>query len=404
MTSDSTALTPQRGVPTVPAAFTVDPTCAIAYGPGCLARLPELVAATGRQRAFVITDPGLRAAGVADRVLKVLDRAGIEYGVFEGVAANPSTANVDEGAAVARAFGEAAVVALGGGSSLDAAKGISLLAGNPAARAADADALWDAADGMPLIAIPTTSGTGAETNGFGVIEDTVARRKVYLGHPSVRPRAALLDPELTLGLPPGATASTGIDALVHGVESLASRGANAVSVAFATQAVSLVGRWLPVAYRDGADLQARSHLMLGAHLAGQALTISGLGLVHGIGHALTAHTGTPHGIALAAVFEEVMAFSAVEAHAAYEQAARALHVEPAATTAGSGPRDWATAAIGAVREVSGAVEVKRPLTALGVTREMIPAIAAGALADAVTGNAPRQPSAADVADILESVL
>ncbi|MFD8387927.1 iron-containing alcohol dehydrogenase [Streptomyces sp. NPDC059680] len=167
--------------------------------------------------------------------------------MYDEVAPNPSTGHVDAGAARAKDFGPATVVALGGGSVLDAAKGISLLVANPDAVAADADHLWEAADGLPLIAVPTTSGTGAETNGFGVIEDTAACRKVYLGHPSVKPRVALLDPELTLGLPPAATAATGIDALVHGIASLASRGANAFSVAYATQAVGMVSRALPAA-------------------------------------------------------------------------------------------------------------------------------------------------------------
>ncbi len=135
--------------------------------------------------------------------------------------------------------------------------------------------------------------------------------------------------------------------------------------------------------------------MLGAHLAGHALTLSGLGLVHGIGHALTAHTGTPHGVAPAAVLEEVMAFSATAAAAAYEVTARALRVAPAA--------DRADAAVLAVREISGAIEIKRPLRELGVTREDIPAIAAAAVADAVTKNAPRLPSEAEVAELLRSV-
>ncbi|MFC9228934.1 iron-containing alcohol dehydrogenase [Streptomyces decoyicus] len=222
------------------------------------------MATTGHHRAFVVTDRGLRAAGVVDRVLKILDSGGIEYAVHDEVAPNPATGNVDAGARRARAFGPAAVVALGGGSVLDAAKGISLLAGNPDAVAADADQLWEAADGLPLIAIPTTSGTGAETDGFGVIEDAGACRKVYLGHPSVKPRIALLDPELTLGLPAPATAATGLDALVHGIESLASRGASPVSVAYATQAVTMVSGALPTAYRDGSDLDARAALMLGA--------------------------------------------------------------------------------------------------------------------------------------------
>ncbi|MEW2157809.1 iron-containing alcohol dehydrogenase [Streptomyces sp. NPDC007189] len=392
--------TPGAGRTTPPAALpplSLDTLCRVEFGPGRIDLLPDLIADTGHHRAFVVTDRGLRAAGVAGRALKILDAAGVEYAVYDEVAPNPSTGNVDAGAARARAFGPAAVVALGGGSVLDAAKGISLLVGNPGAVAADADALWEAADGLPLIAVPTTSGTGAETNGFGVIEDTAACRKVYLGHPSVKPRVALLDPELTLGLPPAATAATGIDALVHGIESLASRGANAFSVAYATQAVGMVGRALPAAHRDGSDLDARAELMMGAHLAGQALTLSGLGLVHGIGHALTAHTGTPHGVALAAVLEEVMEFSAPAAAEAYEQAARAMRVPPPADG------DWARAAVTAVRELSGALGIKRPLRELGADRAQLPDIAAGAVADAVTKNAPRLPEQAEVLELLTRV-
>ncbi|RSD23974.1 iron-containing alcohol dehydrogenase [Amycolatopsis eburnea] len=358
------------------------------YGPGVVAELPAFVEQLGHARVFVVTDRGLRATGIVGRVEKIL--AGIEYAVHEDVGPNPSTAELDRGAARLRAFGDAVVLALGGGSALDAAKGISLLAGNPQALAADADRLWDAADGLPLIAVPTTAGTGAETNGFGVTEDVRACRKVYIGHPSVKPRIAVLDPELTLGLPAAVTAASGLDALVHGIESLSSRGSSPISAAYATQAVSLVGRWLPVAFRDGSDLEARSQLMLGAHLAGHALTLSGLGLVHGIGHALTAHTGTPHGVALAAVLEEVMEFSAEAAAAAHESTAWALRVPPGS-------------AIGAVREISGALGIKRPLRELGVERDRIPVIAADAVADAVTKNAPRLAREADVVSLLRSV-
>ncbi|QUQ66963.1 iron-containing alcohol dehydrogenase family protein [Kutzneria sp. CA-103260] len=368
--------------------LSIEPTARVEFGPGVVRRLPEFVADLGFTRAFVVTDRGLRAAGIVDRVVKILDAAGVETAVHDDISPNPSTVEIDRGAARARAFGSAVIIALGGGSPLDAAKGISLLVGNPESAAADADNLWGAEPGLPLIAIPTTSGTGAETNGFGVIEDTHARRKVYIGHSSVQPRIAVLDPELVLGLPARVTAATGIDALVHGVESLASRGANAFSQAYATQAVTLVSHWLPVAYRDGSDLEARSQLMLGAHLAGRALTISGLGLVHGMGHALTAHTGTPHGIALAAVFEEVMQFSLVEAADAYAEAARAMQVADA---------------IGAVRELCGVVEIKRPLRELGATTELLPAMAAATVADAVTKNSPRLPSEPEVLELLREV-
>lgn len=374
----------------VPRRLSVEPTGRTEYGPGVVAELPGFVGTLGHTRVFVVTDRGLRATGIVERVEKILARAGVEHTVHEDVGPNPSTAELDRGAARLREFGNAVVLALGGGSALDAAKGISLLAGNPAAVAADADRLWDAADGLPLIAVPTTAGTGAETNGFGVTEDVCARRKVYIGHLSVKPRIAVLDPELTLGLPPNVTAASGLDALVHGIESLSSRGSSPLSAAYATQAISLVGRCLPVAHRDGGDLEARAGLMFGAHLAGHALTLSGLGLVHGIGHALTAHTGTPHGVALAAVLEEVMVFSAGAAGPAYDAVARALHPLPGT-------------AIEAVREISGGLGIKRRLRDLGVERDGIPALAADAVADAVTKNAPRLPSEAEVVELLRAV-
>ncbi|WP_020672884.1 iron-containing alcohol dehydrogenase family protein [Amycolatopsis nigrescens] len=375
----------------------LDPTCRIEFGAGGADRLPSLITGLGARRVFVVTDRGLGATGIVHRVSRALGAAGLEHEIFDEVAPNPDTGTVDAGAARAREFGDAVVLALGGGSALDAAKAIALLAGNPAAAASDAAELTT--DGLPVVAVPTTAGTGAETNGFGVLEDTCRRRKVYLGNASVKPRIAVLDPALTLGLPAPITAATGFDALVHGIESLASRGANPVSAAYAGHAVAMVSRWLPTAYADGGDLEARAQLMLGAHLAGQALTLSGLGLVHGIGHALTAHTGTPHGIALAAVLEEVMTFSAAAAEPAYEQVAMSMRVTPAGTADGG----WATAAVGAVRELAGTLGVKRRLQDLGAERALLPSIAATALADPVSANSPVLPTETELLDLLESV-
>lgn len=352
--------------------ISVPPTCQVEFGAGVIHGLPDAIATLGQHRAFVITDRGLRAVGVLDRVLKVLAAAGLEYGVYEGVVPNPSTSTVDEGATAAREFGPAAIVALGGGSAMDAAKAIALNTSEPA---------------MPIVAIPTTAGTGAETNGFGVIEDTARRCKVYLGNDTVRPKIAMLDPELTIGVPPAVTAATGIDALVHGIESLSSRGANPISVAYATQAVRMVSAWLPAAVEDGTNLEARSQLILGAHLAGQALTISGLGLVHGIAHALTAHTGTPHGVALAAVLRPVMEFSADAASASYRTVAEAMRADDA---------------IAAVDELVAQVGVRRPLRELGCVPTLLAEIAAAAVADAVTANSPRLPASEEVLEILRA--
>lgn len=369
--------------------LSIEPTARVEFGVGALTALPALVDAVGKRRAFVVTDPGIRTTGILDRVLGLLAAEGIEAGVFDGVAPNPTTAVLDSAAAAVRAFGDAAVVAVGGGSALDSAKGIALLATNPGV-AADYDyRMAPPLDGLPVIAIPTTAGTGAETNGFGVVEDVDAHCKIYVGHGSVRPAACILDPELTVGLPPSATAATGIDALVHGIESLASRGATPLSVAYAQQAVTLVHRWLPVAVADGTDLEARANLLLGAHLAGQALTLSGLGLVHGIAHSMSNHFHTVHGVALAAVLPEVMEFSRESAGEAFAVAARAMGVDDAVSGAGA---------------IATEVGARKPLRELGLTDDTVPSVARGAVEDVVTANAPRLPTQADVEDLLRSAL
>jgi alcohol dehydrogenase class IV len=375
--------------------LSVEPPAWLEFGVGALATLPAALDRVGRDRAFVVTDPGVRAAGLLDRVLAVLDAVQVEHAVFDAIRPNPTTQDLDAAGAQVRAFtrsADAAVLAVGGGSALDSAKGIALLGCNPGS-SADYDYRREpAGPGLPVIAIPTTAGTGAETNGFGVIEDAAAQCKIYVGHTSVRPKVCILDPELTVGLPRSATAATGIDALVHGIESLASRGSTALSAAYATQAVAMVSQWLPVAVEDGSDLEARAQLLLGAHLAGQALTLSGLGLVHGIGHSLTNHFHTVHGVALAAVLPEVLEFSADAARAPYRAAARAMGLSDEAGL------------VDAVRDLAVAVGVRRPLTELGLVADLVPSVAQGAVDDVVTANSPRMPTRADVEQLLHAAL
>ncbi len=227
----------------------------IEFGVGAIARLAGCVDELGSRRVLLVTDAGLRSAGVVARVVALLEAAGLEVTVHDAIAPNPTTATLDEAAGVVRGLGDCVVVALGGGSVLDAAKGIALLGTNPGSVRSLGAVVQP---GLPVVAVPTTAGTGAETNGFGVIEDERACRKVYVGDDSVRPRVSVLDPELTVGLPPGATAATGMDALVHGIESLASRGSNPMSAAYATEAVRLVSGSLAAAVDDGTDLEARA--------------------------------------------------------------------------------------------------------------------------------------------------
>jgi len=364
------------------AALSLGPSARIEFGVGAVARLPACVDRFESRRVLLVTDAGLRAAGVVARVVALLERAGLDVTVHDAIAPNPTSATLDEAADVVRGLGGCVVVALGGGSVLDAAKGIALL-GTNAGPAHELGAV--VRPGLPVVAVPTTAGTGAETNGFGVIEDERACRKIYLGDDSVRPRVSVLDPELTVGLPPAATAATGMDALVHGIESLASRRSNPVSAAYATEAVRLVSGSLVAAVDDGTDLEARAQLLMGAHLAGLALSISGLGIVHGLAHATTAHTGAVHGLALSAVLAEVMTRT------------KAVAAEPYARVA---------VAMGAADAVSGAVALadrvgaRRPLRELGVTAALVGPIAAGALADVVSCNHPRRMALDEVEQVV----
>jgi alcohol dehydrogenase class IV len=361
------------------------------FGAAAVEKLPEIVPRIGPARVFLVTDEGLQRAGVVDRVRGLLDVHGIETATYDAVEPNPTTQSLELARDAVRSFGASTIVALGGGSVLDTAKGVALLGPNPGS-AGDL-AATTTRPGWPLVAIPTTAGSGAETNGFGVIEDTSARRKVYVGDDSVLPRHVVLDPELTLGLPPGATAATGMDALVHGIESLASRGATPESTEYAERAIALVSGSLRRAVADGTDLEARSQMLLGAHLAGLALTRSGLGLVHGIAHALTNHTGAVHGLALSAVLDGVMARTADAAGDAYLAAGRAMAV--------SGDVD---AVVAAIRALADDVGASVSLRTLGVDETMLPSIAAGALADPVSANHPRVFETAEVEALLATRL
>jgi alcohol dehydrogenase class IV len=357
------------------------------FGAGEIARLPACLEMLGKRRAFVVTDPGLVASGVAGLAGAALDSAGIEYATYDSLLPNPDTTTLEDGARALRAFGDAAVVGLGGGTALDAAKGFSLAAANDLP-AHELDYRRPAPrSGLPVIAVPTTAGTGSETNEFGVFEDRSAQRKFYVGHPSLAPRATILDPQLTLGLAPGPTAGTGMDALTHAVESLSSRRANPYAHALGLEVVRLVSRWLPVAVADGGDLEARSQMLLAAHLAGRAFSTTGLGLCHAIGHALGARLGTAHGVALAVALPHVLAFNRPALPEVDAEAGAAMGV----ASAGEG-----------VEALSAVLGLPRTLGELGCRRELIPALVGDALADDVILNTPRLPAAGELAALLEA--
>src|SRR5215472_3464011 len=306
----------------------LDPMPPVHFGAGAVDAVAAVVRGTGCQAAVIVTDRGLAGTAVVASVAVALAAAGIPVTVFSGVHANPTTGDVAAGAdtvaALAAGGGRPAVVAVGGGSSIDAAKGIAVAAVNPE-RGRDLDYRRTFTQpALPLVAVPTTAGTGAETNAFGVITDPLARRKFYVGGPTSLPAAAILDPDLTLGLPPAATAATGMDALVHALESGMSLRANPWSEGIALQAIRMVSAFLPRAVADGTDREARSQMLLASHLAGVAFASTGLGICHAIGHALGGQFGIVHGVALTLVLPHALRFNGPVCEERLAEAAFAL--------------------------------------------------------------------------------
>lgn len=280
------------------------------------------------------------------------------------------------------------IVAVGGGSPIDAAKAMALHAANDRPLESLEHGAAGLAPAAPLIAVPTTAGTGTETNGFAVIDDHAARRKRYVGHPSALPRFAVLDPSLSITAPPRVTAACGIDVLAHAIESLQGRSGNAYSAALGLEAVRLVVAQLPAVVADPGDRAGRSAMLLAAHLAGLAFATTGLGTAHAIGHALSAFYGTPHGVALAAVLPLVVRLNAGERRSETARIAEAAGVAP----------DRVPDAVAALQEHSG---LRPTLRELGAARRDLPALADAALADEVVGNAPRVPTRRELVRLLD---
>lgn len=372
--------------------LTVEPQPTLLFGVDAVDQLAQAVIRTGHNRALIITDHGLIATGIPARLLDILGSSNIEVKVFDAVTANPGTSTLDAGASVARAFGPCTLVAVGGGSSIDVAKGLGIAAVN-AGSGRDFDyRLPQKNAGLPLICIPTTAGTGAETN---------AGEKFYVGNASMMPRYVICDPMLTVGLPPRPTAATGIDALAHAIEAVSAKNQNPIADGLAFEAIGMIINWLPKAVTRGNDIEARSQMLLAAHIAGRAFaTGTGLGLAHGIAHPLSARAGSVHGEALAVLLPYVMRFNLSERAEVYGRLAHQLGVADPAADAASGAQSF----IETVQALISKLGLPTHLADVGGTSEMIPWIAKKALEDEVTLNAPIFPELSDVTNILEMAM
>jgi len=279
------------------------------FGENSLERLGELTAELGGKRVLLVTDAGLVKAGHADRVRQLLRQSGLEVSLFDEAKENPTTRCVEACRDVARDFGAETLVALGGGSSMDTAKGCNFLLTN-GGRMQDYWGVGKASRPMkPLVAVPTTAGTGSECQCAALITDEVTHQKMACLDPKAAARVAVLDPVLTLTQPRSVSANTGIDALAHAVETAVTTRRQALSTTFSARAFQLLNRAFPRVMADGADLEARGEMLLGAALAGMAIEQSMLGAAHATANPLTARLGVVHGQAVGVMLPSVVRYN-----------------------------------------------------------------------------------------------
>jgi alcohol dehydrogenase len=344
-------------------------------GPDSSADLCDSIAQTGVRKLLIVTDAVLVKIGIVGRVTKLLDAAGVEWAIYDGVKPDPTFTHVEEGLAKLRAEGCGAILALGGGSPMDASKIIAAMATNNKsfARLEGLLKVWKPT--LPLFAIPTTAGTGSEATLAAVVSDPVTHTKKFFVDPKLIPSMAALDPSLMTGLPPHITAATGMDALTHAVESYIGVASTSQTESYAIAAVRLVFDNLPTAFSSGEDLRARRGMALGSYYAGLAFTRTSVGYVHAIAHTFGAYYRTPHGLANAIVLPHVLEFSKGPARKRLAELADVIGV------GSGGEAEKADAFIAAVRELMAKVEI--PYTLEALERSHIPPIAEQALSEAL---------------------
>lgn len=357
------------------------------FGPGAREVLPQEISRMGYKKAFVATDKDLIKFGVADKVLKVLENAGIPYEVFSEIKPNPTVSNVKAGVEAFAKSGADFIIAIGGGSSMDTAKAVGIITNNP--EFADVVSLEGVADtkkkSVPIIALPTTAGTAAEVTINYVITDEENEKKMVCVDPNDIPVMAIVDAELMYTLPRGLTAATGMDALTHAIEGLITKGAWEMSDMFELKAIEMIARYLETAVNEPQNAEARNGMAVAQYIAGMAFSNVGLGVVHGMAHPLGAIFDIPHGVANALLLPTVMEFNMPAAIDKYVQIAKAMDVY----TPGMSKEDAAQAAVDAVRALAVRVGIPQHLAELGIKAEDLNKLATAAAADVCTPGNPR---------------
>lgn len=373
----------------------------IHFGCGILRSLPAHVRALGGRRAFVVTDPGVRAAGIVDRMTALLEQEDIEFTVYDRVTADSGSTLISEAVTELKTIGADVVVGIGGGSALDTAKAVAALATNPGSPLDYTGLNKVTVRPVPFVAIPTTAGTGSEVSLWSVFTDDAKKLKVAMGGVLLYPAVALCDPELTLELPAPLTAATGMDALAHAIECYTNDACQPMSGALALRAVELIGTHLRRAALNGRDRQSRYAMMLASTMAGVAMNPTRLGLAHALAMPLGSWSlKIPHGIAVAVTLPVVMQFNCTAAPDRFVAVARALgeRVDDAS------PLDAARRAAAAVRRLADDVGIPTGLSGCGLSEQHVSEVIDEAMKSGNVVVNPRRTSPQQLSDILRSAL
>jgi hypothetical protein len=365
---------------------------AVRMGAGRILELPDACAQLGLKRPLLVTDAGLAGLPMVQSMVDTCTSAGLGIAVFADVKSNPIEANVTAGVAAYKAGNHDGVVALGGGSGLDVGKAVALMAGQsrPVWDFEDVGDWWTRADAdaiPPIIAVPTTAGTGSEVGRASVLTKEDTHEKKIIFHPKLMPSIVINDPELTIGLPPGLTAATGMDALAHNLEAFCAPTYHPMAVGIALEGMRLVKDWLPRAVADGTDIEARAHMLVASSMGATAFQ-RGLGGIHALAHPLGGVYDAHHGTLNAVLMPYVLKANRSAIESTIEDASRYLNISGGY----GGFVDW-------VLELRQTVATPHTLNDIGIDDQRMDEIGEMAVADPSAGTNPIQLTAAEYTDI-----
>lgn len=378
--------------------FSINQPTRIRFGINSIADLPDMAKELGGSKLFLVVDPGLKAAGLVDAITAPLVDGSMPFEIYDEIDPEPGLKLADKGAKLAKKAKCDCVVGVGGGSAMDVAKAVSILLTN-GGKAEDYLGLGKIKKpGVPKIMVPTTAGTGAEVTFTAVFINEKTKSKGGMNGDPLYPDAAILDPALTLSMPPSITATTGIDALTHALEGFVSTQAHHISDMYALEAIDLISNNLGIAYANGDNLEARSNMLMGSLLAGKALATAGVGLVHAMAYPLGGMFGIPHGLANAVLLPYVMDYNIIGDPNKFAILAEIMGQE----IDGLSIREAALRSVDAVYQLNSDVNIPKTLADLKIPRKKIKEMAKIALTvTRPVENNPRKPSLEDVIEVYE---